>query len=76
MSKPKPTEEPLFGPEPKPKTVRLVLSDPWCSQFNLPQEDGSTLVFDRQGTDVPAASVQDILDAAALHGVTITEVSN
>jgi hypothetical protein len=69
------TREDLDTPR-KPVTVKVV-SPFWTTSFTMPGEDGDTLVVDRNGTLVPRANLQALLDAAARQGVLLsTEVSD
>lgn len=68
------TPEPQEAPDTaREDTTTLILSGPsYCTRFNLPGADGSTLVFDRAGTGVPSEDVDRIMAAAASAGVTLT----
>lgn len=48
-----------------------------CTAVHLPQEDGSTLVIDREGTHVPSADLEALQEQARASGVVLnTEVSD
>jgi hypothetical protein len=48
-----------------------------CTALHLPQEDGATLVIDRDGAHVPSADLEALREQAALSGVLLnTEVSD
>lgn len=49
----------------------------WCTGLGLPQEDGGTLMIDREGTHVPTADLEALQEQAARSGVVLnTEVSD
>lgn len=60
----------------KPATTRLAVADPWCTKFTFPETTAGTLVIDRTGVEVPLDEAPALIDIAAKHGVTITEVSD
>lgn len=55
-------------------TCRLHVVGVQHTSITFPGDDGDTLVIDRNGTDVPADDVDRLIELAAQHGVTITEV--
>lgn len=65
----------LPGTEPAKTTTRLRVQTPWCTSFTSPGKGSDTLVVTREGTDVPSKDAQALIDLAAEHGVTLTEVS-
>jgi hypothetical protein len=69
-------EDPTPSTEPAPDhedTATLVVVGPsYVSSLNLPQDDGSILVIDRTGRDVPSGDVDRIMAAAVQAGVTLT----
>jgi hypothetical protein len=71
-----PPEEPTPTPEPqKDEDTTFVVPEGlpfWCTALNLPQEDGSTLVIDREGASVPTADLEALRDQAANSGVALT----
>ena len=73
----KTTEAPSLAPSaPASDSRTLRVSAPaWCTTMNFPQDDGSTLVIDRKGVSVAATVADTLIETAAKHGVTITEVS-
>lgn len=68
-----PKEAEGAAPE-EPETVTLFAESlPFLvSSFRLPQEDGSMLSFDKNGTEVPAADADSLTEAALEHGVSLT----
>lgn len=60
-------------PNAQKDTVRLRLTHPFYTWSYVREDaDGGTLVVDRDGTDVPAADADEIIQTAALLGVTLT----
>lgn len=53
------------------KTTLVVVKPFFTVSFQLPQDDGDTLVIDRHGSEVPSADVDKIIEAAARAGVTL-----
>jgi hypothetical protein len=68
------TQEPQEAPDPagEDSTTLTLVGPSYCTRFNLPEADGSTLVIDRAGTTVPSEDVDRIMAAAASAGVTLT----
>lgn len=60
----------------KPKVTRLRVVTPWCTTFTFPLSEEDTLVVDQHGIEVSAKDAQALIQTAAQHGVTITEVSD
>lgn len=70
------TKTPAPQPEMETPMRRLVLTRPFnCTAMNFPREDGGTIVVTSTGTDVPAKDADALIQTAAQHGVTLTEVS-
>jgi hypothetical protein len=72
-------------PEPKAheaadEEMTFVVPEPlpfWCTALNLPQEDGATLVIERDGSHVPTANLEALREQAARSGYTLnTKVSD
>lgn len=65
--------------EPAPETAEaktiLRVVDVVTTAFHFPQEDGSTLTVTREGTEVPAGSVKQLIETADRQGVRLQEVS-
>lgn len=57
------------------KKVMLRVASPWCTSYSTPGDGGATLVVDRRGVEVSHSEAQTLIETAALHGVTLTEVS-
>lgn len=64
------------APAKPPKAVRLRIADTWCTSMTFPEHGEDTLVVDQHGTEVSAKDAKTLIDTAARHGVTITEVSD
>lgn len=56
-----------------PATVTLRVASAWHTRFIFHGEDGSTLVVEQKGTEVPADLAPDLIETAARHGVTLVE---
>lgn len=56
-------------------TVKLVVADSWCTEFNAGDGKGGILTVTREGTDVPRDFAKDLIETAAKHGVSLQEVS-
>lgn len=69
------TPAPAEAPTGDTVTLRVVRPE-WCTHMNFPQDDGSTLVIDRKGVEMPSAAASALIETAARNGVTIAEVSN
>jgi hypothetical protein len=48
----------------------------YIQSYTMPAPDGGTLVFDRNGTAVPAGDADQIVSDAAALGVTLTRKAN
>lgn len=61
-------------PNPQGGTVLRVAS-PWCTAITFPDYGGGTLVVTQQGVHVLTKDADALIETAALHGVTLTKVS-
>ena len=66
-------QEAEVSPSKDAETVTLVATNLpfYVLDLRLPQEDGSTLVFGRDGTEVPAEDADKHIEAATLAGVAL-----
>lgn len=62
-------------PAPAANTKTLRVADPWVTSMAFPGDGESRLVVTREGTAVPAKDADALIQTAAEHGVTLTEVS-
>lgn len=70
-------EAPVAPDEPESAEVTLVAHLPFYMQrFNVPQEDGSVLSFDKHGTRVPTGDADRLIQSAADNGVSLTREAN
>lgn len=75
MSEMSPEAENAPDHETNSETTTLRVADSWCTSITFQDGTGGTLVLDRHGVEVPATDAKRLIEQAALHGVTITEVS-
>lgn len=64
------------APQRQKPHVHLRVEKPfWCTSYTFETDEGGTLSIDRRGVKVPEKGAKALIETAAKHGVTITEVS-
>lgn len=72
-----PADASRLADEPEAETATLVYEGPfYVASYQIEDKDGGTLVFDRNGTDVPAEDADQYVADAAANGVNLTRKAN